>query len=140
MSSVPATIQVGSLIMSFQAFIVAAAGCLLGLVIFFIHPCVATAVAGMVTTGLFFLYAYNINCVVVGHCDVFSWVLVSLYLLLVCIQIAAALSNAGSHGDMSTGEIVNSNSANKLFEDRSPVMRSVDKVRKSVGKMLPKSK
>ena len=90
--TLPSTIKVGSLVMSLQAFVVASAGLLLGLCVFVMFPSIATAVLSLILTGIFFLYAYNINCVVVGHCTVLSWVLTAVYLTMACSNIIGVIA------------------------------------------------
>lgn len=91
--TLPSTIKVGSLVMSLQAFVVSAAGLLLGLCVFVVFPSVATAVLSLLLTGIFFLYAYNINCVVVGHCTALSWVLTAVYLTMACSNIIGVIAS-----------------------------------------------
>ena len=68
---------VGKLKMSLFAFIVAICGIFVGLIFSFkVHP-----LLGIVITGAFFLAAYNINCVIVGKCEIWAWILLIIYLL-----------------------------------------------------------
>jgi len=68
---------IGKLKMSLFAFIVAICGIFIGLMFSFkLHP-----LLGIVITGSFFLAAYNINCVIVGKCEIWAWILLIIYLL-----------------------------------------------------------
>ena len=69
--------SVGSLKITQQAFIISIVGAIVGILI---------AMKGMVIPGLIvmfgaFLAAYNSNCTVVGHCNIWAWTLAIVYSL-----------------------------------------------------------
>ena len=79
------TIVVGDLKMSLFSFIIAAAGIVLGLVISFNY----SIFIGLITTASLFLAAYNLNCVIVGKCKTWAWILFVIYLLNVILSLLA---------------------------------------------------
>jgi uncharacterized membrane protein len=68
-------IQVGALKMTHQAFIIAVIGALTGI----FAGLKGMAVPGLIVMAGAFLAAYNVNCTVVGHCDIWAWTLVVIY-------------------------------------------------------------
>jgi len=138
MVSVPATITVGSLTLSLQAFIVAAVGMLLGLLMFLVYPHLATAVAGVVTVGVFFLYAYNINCVVVGQCTIFAWVLSSLMVLQALLLIIAVVMKGPEYVEkMNMSDLVQKASPSDVLTNKSALMHTL---KKTVKRLSPLKK
>jgi len=138
--ALPSTIKVGSLVLSLQSFVVAAAGLLVGLVLFFMLPSIATAVASLVITGIFFLYAYNINCVVVGQCSIFSWILTAFYLLLACVQIIKIMSEQQTPSDIVSlkKDIAEASPVKSLSQvDKLPI---VDSLKRSVSRIASPKK
>ena len=71
------TMTVGKLKMSLFSFIVAVCGILLGLITSF----KVNLWAGLIITASFFIAAYNLNCVIVGKCHIWAWILLIVYLL-----------------------------------------------------------
>ena len=67
--------------MTEQAFIVALAGAVAG--IFFGYK--LSPVVGLLLMGGAFLGAYNANCAVVGHCDIWAWTLAVVYVVNVLL-------------------------------------------------------
>lgn len=64
-----------------QSAIVALAGIVLSVVILFLNMTRVGLMASLLSLTAFFLYAYNVNCSVVGKCHVWSWVLTVLYVV-----------------------------------------------------------
>ena len=71
------TMMVGKIKMSLFSFIVAVSGILIGL----ITAVRANIVFGLIITGSFFIAAYNLNCVIVGQCKIWAWVLFIVYII-----------------------------------------------------------
>lgn len=71
------TMMVGKIKMSLFSFIVAVSGILIGL----ITALRANIVLGLLLTGSFFIAAYNLNCVIVGQCKIWAWVLFIVYVV-----------------------------------------------------------
>lgn len=71
------TVLVGNVKMSLFSFIIAGVGILLGLVTSFR----VNIFAGLLMTASFFVAAYNLNCVIVGQCKIWAWVLFIVYIL-----------------------------------------------------------
>lgn len=79
------TITIGKLKMSLFSFIVALSGLVIGL----ISSIKINIVSGLVITLGFFLAAYNLNCVIVGHCRIWAWVLLIVYLINIVTTFSA---------------------------------------------------
>jgi len=86
------TVTVGKLKMSLFAFITALCGILLGLITAF----KVNLYVGLVLTASFFIAAYNINCVIVGKCNTWAWILLIIYLLNTIIAVAGNLFGGSS--------------------------------------------
>ena len=70
-------INIGKLQVTIPAFITAVCGLILGLVCAFkIHYIFALTIP-----LTFFIAAYNVNCTVVGHCNLWATILTVLYLI-----------------------------------------------------------
>ena len=71
------TVYVGNIKMTLFSLITVCCGIATGLFLAYkVHP-----VIGLLMLGSTFIAAYNLNCVIVGHCKVFAWILVTLYIL-----------------------------------------------------------
>lgn len=71
------TITIGTLKISLFAFVVAVLGIIIGLLMsIYVNP-----ILGLFTTGGFFVAAYNLNCVIVGKCKIWAWILYVIYLI-----------------------------------------------------------
>lgn len=91
-------VTVGKLQLTLPAAIVAASGFVVAIAMaWLVHP-----ILGIAILPGFFLAAYNVNCVTVGHCTTWAWILTSIYtfytLLIVVIMI---LKPRGGAVDMS---------------------------------------
>ena len=82
----PKFVHIGSLTLSVPAFIIAVTGIVLSIAVTLYVP--KLFVASLVMLAVFFVAAYNANCAVVGHCNVWAWVLSISYVLM-------ALGNVG---------------------------------------------
>lgn len=80
------TVLVGNVRMSLFSFIVAGSGILLGLITAFR----VNIVVGLVLTASFFIAAYNLNCVIVGQCKIWAWVLFVVYVLDTILILGAS--------------------------------------------------
>jgi hypothetical protein len=77
-------VKIGDLRITLFALIAAVCGIISGLYASYIYSGVSDTfgiILGLVTIGVSFLTAYNLNCVIVGHCKVWAWILVSVYVL-----------------------------------------------------------
>jgi NAD/NADP transhydrogenase beta subunit len=71
------TVTVFGVTMSLTAFLVAMVGSILSLVIVVTLPKMwPVSIVFMLAT---FVAAYNVNCVVYGHCKLFAWIMVGLF-------------------------------------------------------------
>jgi hypothetical protein len=76
-------ITVGKLTLSIQAFITALVGIVIGTMVILRGG----VFLGVLTTGLFFVTAYSVNCMVVGKCVVWAWVLAIVYTLYAVLAV-----------------------------------------------------
>lgn len=70
------TYRFGGLVMSQQAFIIMVAGTIGSLLLLFSSKERIAAVSALVLFALISYQAYLTNCVLVGNCNILSWVLV----------------------------------------------------------------
>jgi hypothetical protein len=71
------TVTLFGVTMSLTAFLVAMVGSIISLVIVVTLPKMwPLSIMFMLVT---FVAAYNVNCVVYGHCKVFAWIMVGLF-------------------------------------------------------------
>jgi hypothetical protein len=107
--------------MSVPALIIAAIGLIAGLVMCLYH--VNLIIPAFIMVAVFFLVAYNVNCVVVGQCEVFAWCLLIAFILLLASGGGLAFWN---WKDMSPEDMVKMINPTKL-KDTEPfkVARSV---------------
>lgn len=71
------TVYIGNIKMTLFSLITVCCGIITGLFLAYkVHPLI-----GLLMIGSMFLAAYDLNCVIVGHCKVFAWILVTLYVL-----------------------------------------------------------
>ena len=68
---------IGSLKITQQAFII----CIMGVVSAIFLAFNKMPIPGLIIMAAAFLAAYNTNCAVVGHCDIWAWTLVAIYAL-----------------------------------------------------------
>ena len=86
------TVTLFGVTMSLTAFIIALMGVVVSLVIVVSFPKIWPF--GVLFMLMTFLGAYNVNCVVYGHCKVFAWFLTVMFLLnAVTIFFSAAQLN-----------------------------------------------
>jgi hypothetical protein len=83
----PATVTIGTLHLSLQAAITVVAGVIIGLATIIVFP--SRWLLGFALTAAFFLAAYNVNCVVVGKCKTWAWILTAFYLAYIALAIPA---------------------------------------------------
>ena len=84
------TVKIGTIEICYPAFVTL----LCGLVISILITASGNLWLGILTLGVFLLTTYNVNCVVVGNCTTWAWVLMSMYVLYVisAVSIAANFS------------------------------------------------
>ena len=80
------TVKIGSIEICYPAFVTL----ICGLVISLLISGSGNLWLGIFTLGVFLLTTYNVNCVVVGNCTTWAWVLMSLYILYVISAVAVA--------------------------------------------------
>ena len=78
------TVQIGSVNICYPAFVTL----LSGLVISLLIAVNGNMWLGLLTLGVFLLTTYNVNCVVVGNCTTWAWVLMSIYILYALANVA----------------------------------------------------
>lgn len=80
----PATVQIGSLVISVQAAAIAATAMVSALVsLIVLHKYLPFASRMSIALSLLlggFVAAYNVNCTVVGHCNVWAWFLTVIFI------------------------------------------------------------
>lgn len=79
------TVMVGKVKMSLFSFVVAGLGMLLGIII----ALKGNLLAGLVLIASMFIAAYNLNCVIVGQCKIWAWVLFIIYVLNTTLLLGA---------------------------------------------------
>ena len=87
-------VQIGGLKVSINAFLTFIAGLVFSVVVTIVMP--FGAFAGMYILLIFTLFAYNVNCVQVGHCKTWAWILTILYVIYVVFLSIMLISNKES--------------------------------------------
>lgn len=72
-------INIGSLKMTMPAFITAICGAVIGVSLLFVLPQLWPM--SLMVVGASFIAAYNVNCVVVGNCNAWAWILTTFYIV-----------------------------------------------------------
>lgn len=80
------TVKFVGLDITFNAFLTLVAGLILSVVLVFTIPTYGIF-AGLYILLLFSLLAYNVNCVQVGHCYLWAWILTVVYLVYAGIVV-----------------------------------------------------
>ena len=81
-------VTIGKLQMTLPAAIVAVAGFVIAVAVaWLVHP-----IMGIAVLPGFFIAAYNVNCVTVGHCTTWAWILTSIYAFYTAILVIVMLS------------------------------------------------
>ncbi len=78
------TVQIGSVTVCYPAFVTLLSGLVISLLVAFN----GNMWLGLLTFGVFLVTTYNVNCVVVGNCTTWAWILMSLYVLYAIANIA----------------------------------------------------
>ena len=78
------TVQIGSVTVCYPAFITLLSGLVISLLIGFS----GNVWLGILTFGVFLITTYNVNCVVVGNCTTWAWILMSFYVLYALGSVA----------------------------------------------------
>jgi Na+-translocating ferredoxin:NAD+ oxidoreductase RnfE subunit len=64
-----------------QAYLIALAGIVLAVIVVALTLSMQGVVIALALLLSFFIYAYNVNCTIVGKCHVWAWLLTILYIL-----------------------------------------------------------
>ena len=83
------TIKVGNLHICYPSFIILVGGLLLSILI-----SIYTRIwFGIAMLGVFLIESYNINCVIVGNCVTWAWVLMIIFVIYFVIGVSATVNN-----------------------------------------------
>jgi len=82
------TVRIGSIEVCYPAFVTL----ICGLIISILISVSGSIWLGIVTFGVFLITTYNVNCVVVGNCTTWAWILMFIYIFYVFINIGIASS------------------------------------------------
>ena len=82
------TIKVGNLHICYPSFIILVGGLLLSILI-----SIYNIWFGIAMLGTFLIISYNINCVIVGNCVTWAWVLMIIYVIYIVIGVSATVNN-----------------------------------------------
>ncbi len=82
-SSAHQIIQLGTLKLTLPSFITAVCGLVIGAII----GIKINIITGLLVVAAAFVQAYTINCIVIGHCTTWAWILSSIYVLYAAIMI-----------------------------------------------------
>ena len=105
------------------AAIVAALGVVIGLSMILIHH--ALLLPSLMLVATFFLTAYNMNCAVVGQCEVWAWLLFALFMVMF---ITSGGLSFWAYKNLDTEKLMNPPNIFKQVKD----------IAKNVTKMAPK--
>lgn len=89
------TVQIGSISVCYPAFVTLLSGLVISLLIAFN----GNMWLGLLTFGVFLVTTYNVNCVVVGNCTTWAWVLMSIYVFYALANIAIFSGLSKMKGD-----------------------------------------
>lgn len=64
-----------------QAYLIALAGIVLAVIVVALTLNMQGVVIALALLLSFFIYAYNVNCTIVGKCHIWAWLLTILYIL-----------------------------------------------------------
>ena len=92
------TVQIGSITVCYPAFVTF----LSGLVISLLIAVNGNMWLGLLTLGVFFVTTYNVNCVVVGNCTTWAWVLMCIYVLYALANVALFSGLSKMKGELSS--------------------------------------
>ena len=82
------TVRIGSIEVCYPAFVTL----ICGLIISILISVSGSIWLGIITFGVFLVTTYNVNCVVVGNCTTWAWILMFIYIFYVFINIGIASS------------------------------------------------
>lgn len=77
---------------SLNAFIVLVAGSVLSIVVSALFFPYGLAIGLVIFIGSL-IAAYNVNCTLVGHCEVWAWILVFLYVIAIVMHLVMIFSD-----------------------------------------------
>ena len=78
------TVQIGNIQVCYPAFVTLICGLIISLLI----GVNGNIWLGVLTFGVFLLTTYNVNCVVVGNCTTWAWILMCIYIFYVLANVA----------------------------------------------------
>ena len=77
------TVQIGSIKVCYPAFVTL----ICGLIISILIGVSGNIWLGILTLGVFLVTTYNVNCVVVGNCTTWAWILMCIYIFYVLANV-----------------------------------------------------
>ena len=77
------TVQIGSIKVCYPAFVTL----ICGLIISILIGVGGNIWLGILTLGVFLVTTYNVNCVVVGNCTTWAWILMCIYIFYVLANV-----------------------------------------------------
>ena len=80
------TVRIGSVEVCYPAFVTL----ICGLIISILISVSGSLWLGILTFGVFLVTTYNVNCVVVGNCTTWAWILMFIFIFFVFINIGIA--------------------------------------------------
>ena len=100
------TVKIGKIEICYPAFVTLLCGLIVGVLL----AANGHFVLGIFTFGLFLVTTYNVNCVVVGNCTTWAWILMFIYIFYVLTVIGAASAYSDMKSRMmSVGSMSKSN-------------------------------
>jgi hypothetical protein len=95
------TVQIGSIHVCYPAFVTLICGLIISILI-----CVSGQLwLGILTFGVFLVTTYNVNCVVVGNCTTWAWILMFVYIFYVLSAVSVATGLSKSKNSLYTPPI-----------------------------------
>jgi hypothetical protein len=97
-SSAYQIIQIGTLKLTLPSFITAVCGLVIGAIV----GVKINLITGLLVVAAAFVQAYTINCIVLGHCTTWAWILSSIYILYAAIMIILLFISLGKRIPLKT--------------------------------------
>ena len=80
------TVKIGDIEICYPAFVTL----ICGFIVFVVLALNEQIILSIFTLALFMLTTYNVNCVVVGNCTTWAWILMFIYVINVLTVVGAA--------------------------------------------------
>ena len=80
------TVIIGDVEICYPAFVTLLCGLIVGVLL----AANGHIILGIFTFGMFLVTTYNVNCVVVGNCTTWAWILMFIYIFYVLTVVGAA--------------------------------------------------